>query len=162
MILSSGSARFRFPFRNKSLADANYPVTNHRFHLLAKPGRKGTSMNVVPFELGSLYGNLANAHGLMRIEDNQLCLEFQVQDSLVGLLKSGVKQARIPRGELASVTLQRSWFGLCTRLVIQVTRMETVQDIPGMSQGRLVLSIARKDREAAARLVTALEVPARA
>jgi hypothetical protein len=118
-------------------------------------------MNVVPFKLGSLYGDLASGHGLLRIEDNQLCLEFQVQDSLLGLLKSSVKQVRIPRADLASVKLQRSWFGLCTSLVIQVARMESVQDVPGMSQGRVVLSIARKDREATERLITALEIPTR-
>jgi hypothetical protein len=115
-------------------------------------------MNVVPFELGALYGNFASGHGLLRIEDNQLCLEFQVRDNLVGIWKSSVRQVRIPRADLASVTLECGWFGFCNSLVIQVTRMEAVQDVPGMSKGRVILKIARKDRAAAERLITALEI----
>ena len=50
-------------------------------------------MNTIPISLGEIYEGLAKSHGLIRDEGDNLCLEFQVQDSLVGLIKSGVKQA---------------------------------------------------------------------
>ncbi|HLW68916.1 MAG TPA: hypothetical protein VKS79_26630 [Gemmataceae bacterium] len=115
-------------------------------------------MNTVPFTLEEVYSGFANCHGLIRDEGEHLVLEFQIQDSLVGLIKSGVKQVRIPLAELASVALERKWFGMSTNIVIQLSHMQPVQDVPGMKQGRLVLAIARKDREAAAKFVADLHV----
>jgi hypothetical protein len=37
---------------------------------------------------------------------------------VVGLVKTGIKKVRGPLTELASVTLERQWFGLSTQLVI--------------------------------------------
>jgi hypothetical protein len=118
-------------------------------------------MNTVPFELGEVYQGFASGNGLMRAEDQHLCLEFQVQGSLVGLIKSGITQLRIPIADLASVTLEKRWFGLCTNMVIQVARMEAVKDFPGMTQGRLVLGIARRERPGAAKLIADLQFPDR-
>jgi hypothetical protein len=109
--------------------------------------------------LGELYQGFAKGHGLIHDEGDCLCLEYQVEDQVIGLVKSGIKQVRIPLADLASVSLERRWFGLSTYLVIQVTRMQAVKDVPGMEQGRLVLGIARKDREAAAKFVAELHVP---
>jgi hypothetical protein len=118
-------------------------------------------MNAVPFELGDVYQGFASGNGLIRAEDQHLCLEFQVQDAVVGLIKSGVTQLRIPIDDLASVALEKRWFGLFTEIVIQVSRMESVKDFPGMTQGRLVLGIARRDRPAAAKLIADLQFPDR-
>jgi len=116
-------------------------------------------MNTVPVMLGELYKGLAKGHGLIHDEGNCLCLEYQVQDKVVGLIKSGIKKVRIPLADLASVALERKWFGMSTFLVIQGARMEALKDVPGMEQGRLVLGVARKDREAAAKFVAELHVP---
>jgi len=113
-------------------------------------------MNAVPFDYEELYGGLANCHGLVRLDRKDLCLEFQVKDAVVGVLKSDVKEVRIPTSELASVRLEHHWFGLSTKLAIQTNRLEAAKDVPGMNQGRLVLSIARRDRPAAERLVAEL------
>jgi hypothetical protein len=119
-------------------------------------------MNTVPVKLPDMYEGLASCHGLIRDEGDQLSLEFQVQDGVLGVFKSGIRQVSIPLAELASVSLQRTWFGLCNRLVIQVAHMDRVKDVPGMTQGRITLGIARKDREAARQFVDDLHVPERA
>lgn len=113
-------------------------------------------MNAVPFHFDELYGGLAKCHGLVRLDGKDLCLEFQIEDGLVGALKSSVKQVHIPTRELSAVRLDRYWFGLVTKLVIQGNRMEAFQDVPGMKQGRLTLGIARRDRPTAERLVAEL------
>ena len=115
-------------------------------------------MNAVPFHYDELYGGLADCRGLIRLDGKDLCLEYQVRDNVVGVLKSGVKLARIPIRELAAVRLERRWF-FFSRLVIQASRLEPVQNVPGMNQGRMNLGIARRDRPAAEQLVAELNLP---
>src|SRR5262245_60903702 len=113
-------------------------------------------MNMVPFTIGDLYGGFGECHGLLRDEGEQLCFEFQTKDSLAGLIKSRVREVRVPVKELVSVTLPKGWLGrswLGVTMVIQATRLKTLKDVPGTTQGRVELSIARKDRDAAEQLV---------
>jgi hypothetical protein len=117
-------------------------------------------MNVVPVWLGYQYGGLAECAGMLRDEGDHLVLEYQSKEAFIGdLLRSKVREARIPRDLLSAVTLRKSWLGLKTELVIQTTRMEPVADVPGMSQGQLVLEVARRDRPAAEKLVADLRLP---
>src|SRR3954451_20680586 len=102
-------------------------------------------MNAVPVSLGYPYGGFAEGHGLLRDEGDHLVLEYQLQDAFIGALKSEVRRARIPRDLLVSVTMKRTWLGLGAELVIQTSQMEQVADVPGMTQGRLALGIARRD-----------------
>ncbi len=135
-------------------------------------------MNIVPIVM---YHGLSASHGLIRDEGDQLCVEFQepedpvvvrttcpscampvevrrsqVNDSAVGPVKSRIQQVRIPRTEVVSVALQRSFFGLVSKLVIQLAHLEPVKDLPGVKQGRLVLNVESKDREAAKVFVAGL------
>jgi hypothetical protein len=115
-------------------------------------------MNAVPFTL-ELYGGLGRCEGILRDEGEYIGLEFQVKDTVAGILKSSVKQVRVPLKDLVSVTLVKGWFGtswLGVKIVLQAARMEILQDVPGMSQGRVEFSIARKDRGAAEQLVDGL------
>jgi hypothetical protein len=119
-------------------------------------------MNMVPFTIGDLYGGLGECHGLLRDDGDHLAFEFQTQDSLAGIIRSNVKEVRVPLKELVSVTLTKGWLGttwLGVTIVIQAARLETLKDVPGMNQGRVELSIARKDRDAAERLVADLHEP---
>ena len=113
----------------------------------------------VPFTLDKLYAGFAECDGLLRDEGDHVCLEFQVKDKIAGILKTGVRQVRIPLRDLVSVTLTKGWLGsswLGVKIVLQAARMETLQDMPGASQGRIELSIARKDRDAAETFVAGL------
>ncbi|MGO9464461.1 MAG: hypothetical protein ACLQIB_46875 [Isosphaeraceae bacterium] len=116
-------------------------------------------MSVVPVALPSHYQGLAESSGLLRDDGGDLVLEYQSKDAVVGILKSGVRQARIPRDMIASVAIEIGWFGLGTKVVIQTTSMQPIADVPGMDRGRLVLGVARKDRASAERLAAALSLP---
>jgi hypothetical protein len=115
--------------------------------------------NTVPFTIGNLYAGFGQCHGLLRDEGNHLDLEFQIQDKVAGILKSDVRRVQVALKDLFSVTLTKGWLGtswLGIKIVIQANHMETLKDVPGMSQGRVELSISRKDREAAEKLVADL------
>ena len=115
--------------------------------------------HTVPFMLDNLYAGLGKCDGLLRDEGDHLCLEFQIRDSLAGILKTGVRQVRVPLKDLASVTLTKGWLGMTwlgVKIVIQAGRLEVLKDMPGASQGRIELSIARKDRDAAEAFVADL------
>lgn len=115
-------------------------------------------MNTVPFKV-DLYAGFGQCSGLLRDEGDHLVLEFQNQDKIAGIIKSGVRQVRVPLSDLVSVTITKGWLGgrwMGVTIVLQAARMETLQDIPGMRQGKVELSVASKDRDAAERFVTGL------
>lgn len=112
-------------------------------------------MNSVPFSI-QILGGWGQCEGLLREEDRGLTLEFQSKDAVAGLLKTGVKRVHVPLKDLVSVTLSKGWLGgrwLGVTLVLQAARLETLQEVPGMSQGKVELRIAAKDRAAAELLV---------
>ncbi len=110
-------------------------------------------MNAVPFSI-EVFGGLGECHGILRDEGTHLTFEFQVTDAVAGFLKSGVKEVRVPLEDLISVSLRKGWFR--TKIIVQAARMEVLQDLPGMTQGRVELSIERPYRDAAQNLVTGL------
>ena len=67
-------------------------------------------MSTLPFQIPSLYSDLAYADGLLSIEGETLALEIQTKDSIIGLLKSNVKEIHIPIADLADVTFKSKWF----------------------------------------------------
>jgi hypothetical protein len=100
----------------------------------------------VPFVLDDIYGGLAETRGLISNEGDRLRLQFQTQDSIVGVVKSNLAQIDIPMADVASVRFNSSWFGLSNCLHIQITRLDLLQSLPGSTQGRLHLKVARADR----------------
>ena len=112
-------------------------------------------MNAVPFTI-EVYGGLGQCQGIIRDEGKHLAIDFQISDNIAHILKSNVRQVQVPLRDLVSVQLVKGWLGtswLGVKIVLQAARMETLQDVPGMSQGRVELCIARKDREAAEQFV---------
>ena len=108
-------------------------------------------MDTVPFTLSDVYAGFGECDGLLHNEGTHLCLEYQVKDGIVGVLKSDIKLVRIPIDDIVSLTLTKGWFGTKwgVKLVIQCDRMDALQDIPGASQGRVELSISAKNVQAA-------------
>lgn len=117
-----------------------------------------TTMKAVPFSL-DVYGGFGECNGLLKNDKQGLSLEFQTRDAVAGIVKSDVKQVAIPFHELVSVTMTKGWLGMNwmgVKLIIQTSNLKTLQAVPGMSQGRLELSIAKKDIEEAEDFLDAL------
>ena len=100
-----------------------------------------------------------NCEGLLRVDDGDLVLEYQTKDGVLGIVKSKVREARLPRDLLASVTIRTDGlFGFNTNVFINTTRMQPFlgAEIPGMTHGRLVLHVAREYVPAAEKFVADL------
>jgi hypothetical protein len=113
-------------------------------------------MNVVPFTIEGLFAGLGECSGLIKDEGQELTIEVQLQDAIAGILKSAVEKIRIPIQQVVSLTLTKGWLGtnwLGVKLELQTTNVELLSNLPGASQGRVQMKIARKDIEAAERFV---------
>jgi hypothetical protein len=116
-------------------------------------------MASVPFSIRRIYGGFGRCHGVLHDEGDTLRFEFQIKDSLAGLLKTNVKEVRIPVKEIDSVQLMRKWWGTSKqglKLVLQATGMATFKDIPGASQRQLILNVSRRDVDMAQAFVDGL------
>jgi hypothetical protein len=82
----------------------------------------------LPFLIPEVYAGFAEVQGIMRVDENTLMLEFEIRDSLVGMLKSGVKEIRIPISEIVSVTLNKGWFKIS--FIIRTQKLSSLGDLP--------------------------------
>jgi hypothetical protein len=110
-------------------------------------------MNAVPFKIDHVFGGLGECHGLLRQEGKLLVLEFQVQDSVLNVIKGAVKSVEIPLADVARIQLRRRWLGFSNTLEVQLSRMDIGEQIPAMKHGLLTLSIRRRDVPLAAALM---------
>jgi predicted Ser/Thr protein kinase len=107
----------------------------------------------LPVKLGSLSEH--RYPGMLRLEGDALVLEY-----MKGYVRAKIKEAVIQISHIRLVRLANGWF--FDSLVLQTASLKSLEGIPNSAQGRLVLSISRKDRVAAERLVRAIQqkVPA--
>ncbi len=113
-------------------------------------------MNSVPFRMPSIYGDLGECNGILTHEDDFIEFEYQAKDSILGIVKSRVKEKKIRLEDLVEIKFQSGWFS--RKIIIRAARMRTFSDIPGNEQGVLQLTIAKKDKETAKRLVDDIEL----
>ena len=113
-------------------------------------------MASVPFSIPDLYGGLATARGIARIEPEHLVLEFDIRDDLIGEFTSSINQARIPLTEIESLEVSRRlWW---TTLAVRTRSMASIADVPGRTQEGVRLNIARKYRNDAAMLAAEVDL----
>ncbi len=110
----------------------------------------------LPFKITNLFSDLAEAHGLVNMEGDFLRMEFQTQDAILGLLKSQLKEIRIPIQELNSAIYQKKLFG--TKIILRANKLTTLSRVPGHEKGQVVLEISRKDRDIAEQLTSSLDM----
>ncbi|HEY3862710.1 MAG TPA: hypothetical protein VGO59_12565 [Verrucomicrobiae bacterium] len=108
----------------------------------------------VPFELDNAFW-FAETEGILSADEAGLNLEFRTSDSVIGIIKSDVRQVTLPMDSIAAVIFKKGIFE--SRIIIRVSQMRAAADIPGFQQGELALSISRKHRPAAEELVASIQ-----
>lgn len=101
------------------------------------------------FSIPEAYGGFADTRGIAEVSETGTSLEFEVEDGLFGVFRSGAKEVKLSAAQLRSAEIKAGWFR--TRLVLEATTLGATSDIPGSKQGRVTLRIPRKEREAARR-----------
>ena len=110
------------------------------------------SDKTVPFIIPEINSGFQQAEGLLKLATEQLELEFEVKDAILGLIKSGVKDAVIPFSELKSIEFKKGWFS--TKIVLEGTSMKTFNELPGSELATCTLKVKRKHRDDAESLIS--------
>lgn len=116
------------------------------------------SQNIsLPFSLSNVYGGFAKVKGLIHVHRNSLGIDYQSEDSIVGLVKSKPQEIEIPYTEIQFVELKTNLF--TTRLILRVSSLAAIADFPKPSSrkipaGEMRLSLKRSDRERARQAVS--------
>ncbi|MFT3879080.1 MAG: hypothetical protein QM703_05390 [Gemmatales bacterium] len=116
-------------------------------------------MRSVPFTITSLFAGLGQCHGIVYDEEDSLRFEFQIKDSISGILKSGVKQVRIPVQQIISVDLVKGWLGSVragVKIILQGALLDSLKELPGMNQGKIELCISKANAALAQEFVEGL------
>lgn len=101
----------------------------------------------IPFKTDDAYHGLAKVEGILHVESDHLILEFQVQDTFFGALKSAPKKLRINYLDLNRVEYERGWFK--SRMNLKINNLSILTRFPGAKEGRISLKIGRKLKDAA-------------
>jgi hypothetical protein len=108
-------------------------------------------MDSLPFKIKDLYYALAEAIGLANYADENLILEFRIQDFLLGLIQSKLKEYKFHVNDLESLSLEKKF--LSSILVVKARKMETFENFSGSQQGQIKMHIRRKNRALAEEFV---------
>ena len=96
----------------------------------------------LPFKSDDAYHGLAEVQGILHIENDHLVLEFQVQDSIFGALKSGPKRLRVNYVDLSTVKYRKNWF--ISRFDLKINSLSLLSKFPGAKDGRISLKVKRR------------------
>ena len=104
---------------------------------------------------GSQTGGFKTVNGMVKVSRAGIVVEFEAK--IFGLMRTGIKEVRIPLGEIEEARVGRKFFK--HTLEIWLNNFKTLSEIPNRD-GRIVLQISKDDRpraeEAARVLRTAL------
>lgn len=101
----------------------------------------------IPFKIKNLNYGLSEAKGLLHLGENELIFEFESQDTIVGLLKSGVKEQTVSFRDIEEINYKSKWFG--AQIEVVGKSMKAMADIPGAEHGTATLHIRRKHKKRA-------------
>lgn len=104
----------------------------------------------IPFEIPDVNHGFVEVKGLLHVNSNELVLEFDERDAFMGVIKSDLKEVRIPFSDIEAIEVKKRFFSM--RAEIISTSMRTLQDVPGADQGRVKMKIRRKNRDEAERV----------
>lgn len=106
----------------------------------------------IPFEVTDISYGLKEAKGLVKLNENGFELEYRLQDSFVGIVKSDTKSTVIPYSNLEEITFEKGWFS--SKIILEGTSMDAFRGLPGTEPGSRTLKIKRRHRDEAEKLVS--------
>ncbi len=111
------------------------------------------SFTSIPFKTKTFHG-LSDVNGVAKFSGAGIVLEFETK--LFGLISDGVKESRIPIGEVMDIKFKKGVFKRGAKIEIRTKSLATMVDLPN-EDGKLILKLKPEDfdraREAVDRLI---------
>ena len=85
---------------------------------------------------------MTHAHGVAKFSSAGVVLEFEAK--LFGLIGSGVKEVRLPIGEILDANFRRGVFKRGAKIVIRMKSFAKLAEVPNQD-GKLTLKLVRED-----------------
>ena len=104
----------------------------------------------IPFKTES---GLSQVNGIAKFSSAGIVLEFE--SKLLGLIGTGVKEARLPLAEILDVTFRKGFMKRGAKIEIRMKSFAELAKLPN-SEGKLVLKLAPADHERARQAVDEL------
>ncbi len=110
------------------------------------------SNNSVPFKITNINHGLQEAEGLFTLGEEGPVLEYEVKDTLIGAVKSGVKTVQITYSKIESISFKKGL--MSAKIILEGISMSAFDELPGVEVATCILKVKRKDRKEAEALVS--------
>ena len=107
----------------------------------------------VPFKTESAHG-LSQINGVAKFSPAGIVLEFE--SKILGILPAGVKEVRIPIGELLDVKFRKGFFKRGAKIEIRTKTFSVLAALPN-KDGKVTLKLTRDDFERAESAVAQMQ-----
>jgi hypothetical protein len=101
---------------------------------------------ILPFKITDLYLGFAECNGILKILQNHLLIEYEIKDGIVNLVKSGIKQIKIPLDNVINIEYKKNIF--LSKIILSLKTLKGLSDFP-LKENNLILIIPRKYSELA-------------
>jgi hypothetical protein len=113
-----------------------------------------SGFTTIPFKIEGLHGGLSEAEGIGKFSSAGIVLEFEAK--ILGLLKTGVKEVRIPLAEILDVNFKKGFFKYSAKIQIRLNNFSRLSELPN-KDGKISLKVSRDDFERARETVQTLQ-----
>jgi hypothetical protein len=110
----------------------------------------------IPVKLADSFEGFAESKGLLISNDEAILIQFQTVDAILGVVKSGISEVKLPLANLVELSYKKSLFG--NKLILKVDNLRLIEKLPECNNNEVVLSIARKDIDDAIDFVRAIKL----
>lgn len=97
----------------------------------------------VPFKTESPHG-LTSYNGVAKFSPAGIVLEFE--SKILGMIPGGVKEVRLPIGEILDIKFKKSFFRFSAKIIIRTRTFAVLSAMPN-DNGRVSLKLIREDIE---------------
>jgi hypothetical protein len=111
---------------------------------------------ILPFYNDELYEGLGTVEGVMRFENEQLILEFQIADNILKIIKSDASKTVLMLSELNSVEYKKTLFN--SKFKINSTIFLAAKNVPLSKGAEVEFKIKRKHSELAQSLASGINL----
>lgn len=107
----------------------------------------------VPFKTEGAHG-LTTADGIAKFSSAGIILEFETK--IVGLVKTGVKEVRLPIGEILDIKFRKGFLKRFVKIEVRMKNFNAISEVPNEG-GKITLKLIRDDFERGQEAVARLE-----